>query len=182
MFAALLATACLTTFAACGSSSDDVESVVLDQPGEYQEPGIALNRDLDGDALEITTLLDRDDIETDITDFFGQPLVINFWFTACPPCKREMPALQSVHETYADRVRFIGINSVDTRERMVDFADDMGVTYQLLRDPDSEFLVSNGIAAFPTTLFVAADGTVVEQISGELTVDVLTATIEAMLA
>lgn len=182
MFAALLATACLSTFTACGSSSDDVESVVLDQPGEYQEPGIALNRDLDGDALEITTLLDRDDIETDITDFFGQPLVINFWFTACPPCKREMPALQSVHETYADRVRFIGINSVDTRERMVDFADDMGVTYQLLRDPDSEFLVSNGIAAFPTTLFVAADGTVVEQISGELTVDVLTATIEAMLA
>lgn len=182
MFAALLATVCLATITACGSPSDDVESVVLDQPGEYQEPGIALNRDLDGDALEITTLLDRDDVEIDIADLFGQPLVINFWFTACPPCKREMPALQSVHETYADRVRFIGINSVDSRERMLDFADDMGVTYELLRDPDSEFLVSNGIAAFPTTLFVAADGTVVEQISGELTVDVLTATIEAMLA
>jgi hypothetical protein len=43
-------------------------------------------------------------------------------------------------------------------------------------------LVSNGIAAFPTTLFVDSNGSVVKQIAGEVTVEVLTATIEELLA
>ena len=92
-----------------------------------------------------------------------------------------MPALQAVSETYADTVRFIGINSVDSRDRMLDFAEEMGVTYELLRDPDSEFLVSNVIAAFPTSLFVDASGSVVKQIAGEVTVETLTSTIEELV-
>ena len=170
------------TLAACGGSSDGVESVVLDEPGEYQQPTIALNDDLRGEPIETAMLLDADDEEIDLADLIGQPLVINFWFSACPPCKREMPALQTVSETYADTVRFIGVNSVDSRDRMLDFADEMGVTYELLRDPDSELLVNNGIAAFPTTLFVDANGSVVKQIAGEVTVEVLTSTIEELLA
>ena len=156
--------------------------MVLDEPGEYQQPTIALNDDLRGEPIETAMLLDANDDEVDLADLIGQPLVINFWFSACPPCKREMPALQTVSETYADTVRFIGVNPVDSRDRMLAFAEEMGVTYELLRDPDSELLVNNGIAAFPTTLFVDTNGSVVKQIAGEVTVDVLTSTIEELLA
>jgi thiol-disulfide isomerase/thioredoxin len=171
-----------TTLVACGGSSDEVESVLLDEPGEYQQPTIALNDDRRGQPIATTVLLDGDDNEIDLADLIGQPLVINFWFSACPPCKREMPALQTVSENYGDVVRFVGVNSVDSRDRMLDFAEEVGVTYELLRDPDSELLVSNGIAAFPTTLFVDADGSVVKQVAGEVTVEVLTANIEEILA
>lgn len=167
---------------ACGGSSDGVESVVLDQPGEYQQPTIALNRKLTGSALATEIVFDRDGTEVDLARFVGRPLVVNFWFSDCPPCKREMPALQTAHETWGDDVVFIGVNPVDSQDRMIDFGADMGVTYELLRDPDSELLVANGITTFPTTLFVDADGEVVEQISGELTDDVLAAVIEEMLA
>ncbi len=177
----LVAVVTTTTLVACGDSSDDVESVVLDEPGEYQQPTIALNDDLQGALIETAVLLDADDEEVDLADLIGRPLVINFWFSACPPCKREMPVLQTVSETYADTVSFIGVNSVDSRERMLDFAEEMGVTYELLRDPNSDLLVSNGIAAFPTTLFVDANGAVVKQVAGEVTVESLTATIEEML-
>ena len=182
ILAVLVAIVTTTATVACGGASDDVESVVLDEPGEYQQPTIALNDDLQGSPIETTVLLDANDDEIDLADLIGEPLVINFWFSACPPCKREMPALQTVSETYADTVRFIGVNSVDSRERMLDFAEEMGVTYDLLRDPNSEMLVSNGIAAFPTTLFVDSNGSVVKQIAGEVTVEVLTATIEELLA
>jgi thiol-disulfide isomerase/thioredoxin len=178
----LVAVVITTTLVACGGSSDDVESVVLDEPGEYQQPTIALNDDLQGALIETAVLLDADDQEVDLADLIGQPLVINFWFSACPPCKREMPALQTVSETYADAVRFIGVNSVDSRERMLDFAEEMGVSYELLRDPNSDMLVSNGIAAFPTTLFVDSNGAVVKQVAGEVTVELLTSTIEDLLA
>lgn len=167
---------------ACGESSDGVESVVLDEPGEYQQPTIALNDDLRGTPIETSVLLDQNDDEIDLADLIGQPMVINFWFSACPPCKREMPALQAVSETFANTIRFIGVNPIDSRDRMLDFAEDMGVTYDLLRDPDSEMLVANGIAAFPTTLFIDTNGSVVKQIAGEVTIEVLTSNIEELLA
>lgn len=170
-----------TLIAACGGSSDGVESVLLDEPGVYQQPTIAFNDDLRGKPIETTMLLDVDDNEIDLADLIGEPLVINLWFSACPPCKREMPALQSVHETLGESVRFIGVNPIDSRDRMLGFADEMGVTYELLRDPDSEFLVSNGISAFPTTLFVDANGSIVKQIAGEVTVEVLTSAIEELV-
>lgn len=168
--------------AACGSSADTVESVVLDQPGEYQEPTIALNQDLRGKPFRTAVVLDRNDASVDVAALIDRPLVVNFWFSACPPCKREMPALQSVHESYIDRVRFVGVNPIDSRDRMNEFASSMGVTYELLRDVDGELLVANGISAFPTTLFVATDGSVIRQIAGELTVGDLTAAIEELLA
>ena len=64
---------------------------------------------------------------------------------------------------------------------MLEFADEIGVTYELLRDPDGELLVANGIATFPTTLFVDANGIVVKQISGEVSIEVLTSAIEELL-
>ena len=181
LLASAIAVAVASVLVACGDSSDGIETVVLDEPGEYQQPSIALNRDLDGESLETGRLLDRDDNDIDLAELTGRPLVVNFWFTDCPPCKREMPTLQSAHETHGDSVGFVGINSVDSRDRMLEFADDIGVTYELLRDPDGELLVANGIATFPTTLFVDANGIVVKQISGEVSIEVLTSAIEELL-
>ena len=169
-------------FSACGSSSDGVESVLLDEPGEYQEPGIAVNQPVRGNLFETAVVVGADGSDVDMTDLLGRPMVVNFWFSACPPCKREMPAIEEAHLRYGDSVSFVGVNPVDSEKRMNDFASDMGVTYTLLSDPDSELMVANGIAAFPTTLFVDADGVVVEQISGEVTVDMLSQVLEGLVS
>jgi thiol-disulfide isomerase/thioredoxin len=107
-------------------------------------------------------------------------MLINFWFSNCQPCKREMPALQAAFETYGDRVTFVGINTQDSAKVTQTFAQDLGVTYQLWRDPNGEMLVANGISIFPTTLFVSADGTVSKQVSGEITTAAITAALMAM--
>lgn len=161
------------TLVACGSTSDGVESVLLDQPGEYQEPGIAVNQPVRGQIFETAVVEGSDGSDVDVADLLGRPLVVNFWFSACPPCKREMPAIEEAHLRYGDAVEFVGVNPVDSVKRMNDFASEIGVTYTLLSDPDSELLVANGIAAFPTTLFVDANGIVTEQISGEVTVEMI---------
>lgn len=170
------------TISACGSSSDGVESVLLDEPGEYQEPGIAVNQPVRGNLLETAVVRSSDGSEFDVAELLGRPMVVNFWFSACPPCKREMPAIEEAHVRFGDSVSFVGVNPVDSEKRMVDFAADMGVTYTLLSDPDSELMVANGIAAFPTTLFVDANGVVVEQISGEVTLDMLSQAIEGLVS
>lgn len=172
----------LAPLTACGSSSDGVESVTLDQPGEYQEPGIAVNDAVRGEPFETAVIEGADGSKVDVADLLGRPMVVNFWFSACPPCKREMPAIEEAHLRYSESVDFVGVNPVDSVKRMNDFASDIGVTYTLLSDPDSELLVANGIAAFPTTLFVDASGVVVEQISGEITAEMLDRAIERLLS
>jgi thiol-disulfide isomerase/thioredoxin len=90
-------------------------------------------------------------------------VVINVWNSTCGPCKKELPAFAAVHAQYGDRVRFVGVNTLDVPEVNESFARERGVQYELLRDVDGAFTDAVGIATQPVTLFVAADGTIVRQ-------------------
>jgi thiol-disulfide isomerase/thioredoxin len=167
----VLVAAVVLLIAGRGESSSATE-VVLDVPGEYQQPGINTNAPLEGTDLNHALVLDLDGNELSTSDWFGAdagPTMINFWFTTCPPCRREMPALQQAYEKYGSTVRFIGVNVQDSASSIRSFADELGVTYEMVRDPNGTFVVPNGIAAFPTTLFVDSTGRIVEQVAGELT-------------
>lgn len=154
-------------------SDDNVDSVVLDQPGVYQEPGIAVNEDLAGSRLSQAVLETADGTSVTVDDLLsrGRPVLINLWYSTCQPCKREMPALQAAFAEFGDRIDFIGINPQDSAATMNSFADEVGVGYELLRDPNGSFTVANGIATYPTTLLVSRDGLVIDQIAGELSDD-----------
>ena len=93
----------------------------------------------------------------------GQPLVINVWGSSCGPCKAELPDFAAAHARFGDTVRFVGIDYLPPSEAEEAFARDRGVQYELLYDADGEFISAAGIATFPVTLFVAPDGTIVEQ-------------------
>lgn len=153
--------------------SDDVDSVVLDQPGVYQEPGIAVNEDLAGSRLSQAVLETADGTAITVDDLLsrGRPVLINLWYSTCQPCKREMPALQAAFAEFGDRIDFIGINPQDSAATMTSFANEVGVGYELFRDPNGSFTVANGITTYPTTLLVSRDGLVIDQIAGELSSD-----------
>ncbi|MEY4361575.1 MAG: hypothetical protein RL391_881, partial [Actinomycetota bacterium] len=158
--AAVIAVVGISISRISSEKSDDVETVVLDEPGEYQEPGIGTNRDLTGETLSAASLdtLDGDRIEASKWLDMGKPLLVNIWFSTCQPCKREMPALQDAFERYGDRIAFIGVNPHDSVRRLSDFTDEFGITYPQYRDTNSEFVVASGVATFPTTLVIGSDG------------------------
>jgi thiol-disulfide isomerase/thioredoxin len=107
----------------------------------------------------------------------GRPLVLNFWYSTCLPCRKEMPAFQQVHATEGDRVQIIGVNPLDGAGRARDFADQVGATYETVRDPDGRVTAALGVARFPTTVFVDQDGTILKTKAGALTADELEAAI-----
>ena len=186
LFIALLAgLAAVALVIAIGSNlgdNDQSTDVVLDEPGEYQQPGIPTNAPLAGTALENAVVIDMAGNELDTAALSdGRPMLINFWFSNCQPCKREMPALQQAWASYGDTVRFIGVNTQDSESITRSFASDVGVEYELVRDPDGRFVTANGIATFPTTLFVRADGTIVEQVAGEISIDDLTRALSELM-
>ena len=82
-----------------------------------------------------------------------------------------MPALQDAFTKYGAQVNFIGINTQDSSEVATSFIEDLGIDYEILRDPNGESVVANGVSTFPNTFFVNAAGTIIKQIAGELTAD-----------
>ena len=182
LLAGLAAVALVISIGSNLGDNDQSTDVVLDEPGEYQQPGIPTNAPLAGTALENAVVIDMAGNELDTATLSdGRPMLINFWFSNCQPCKREMPALQQAWASYGDTVRFIGVNTQDSESITRSFASDVGVEYELVRDPNGRFVTANGIATFPTTLFVRADGTIVEQVAGEISVDDLTRALSELM-
>lgn len=119
--------------------------------------------ELGGDPLPDATIIDADGNDVSTASLLGQPLVINFWHSNCPPCAKELADFAAVDEETGDSVRFVGVNPLDSVPVMERFAAERGVEYDLLLDPDVAFQTSLGIAAFPYTLFVTSDGRIIDQ-------------------
>lgn len=136
---------------------------VLDEPGIYAEPTAAPNPDVDASELRDVELTDVDGDTVRLDQYLGAPLVINVWFSSCDPCRRELPDFAEVHAELGDRVQFVGIDPMDDVETMLRFAQERGVTYDLLLDERQEFVDAAEIAFFPVTLFVDEAGVVVHQ-------------------
>ena len=107
--------------------------------------------------------------ELSLSELSGEPLVVNFWASWCPPCVAEMPDFERVHLDRADEVRFVGLNTQDTREQAESLATQTGVTYLLGLDPDGALSRDFEVISMPSTYFVDADGAIVHRHAGLLT-------------
>ena len=169
------------TAAVAMALADDAPAVdgefVLDQPGVYQEPTDELNPLIAGERLPEVDLLAVDDSAVSLADYAGRPLVVNLWYSACAPCARELRDFAEVHAEVGDRVAFVGVNPYDGRDRMLEFAAERGVGYDLLRDDDFALANELGVVLYPVTLFVDEDGRIVGQ-TGEVDAAQLRATID----
>jgi thiol-disulfide isomerase/thioredoxin len=154
---------------ALSRSSDDVDAN-LTNPGVEQTPGIGTNANNTGKKFAFVPVTDvLSGAGVTITPL-GKPMVVNFWFSTCEPCKREMPALTKAAETYGASVSFVGINPNDTTASASAFLTKYGIKYANYLD-DGDQLAKAGVTTMPTTFFIDASGYIVKTHAGELTFD-----------
>ncbi len=103
-----------------------------------------------------------------LRQFRGHPVVVNFWASWCPPCRKEMPALQQVSRLLAGRVAFVGLDTQDQRSAGLAFARKMRVTYPLAT-ANAQVWTAYNVTALPTTYFVSGHGTVLGEDFGGMT-------------
>jgi cytochrome c biogenesis protein CcmG/thiol:disulfide interchange protein DsbE len=106
--------------------------------------------------------------EVALSDFRGQPVVLNFWATWCPPCRAEVPALQAVSESAAGEAVILGINVGEDPATVGRFAEAFGITYPVALDRAAQIAQTYRVRAFPTTYFIDERGVVVEITAGSL--------------
>jgi thiol-disulfide isomerase/thioredoxin len=158
--------------------SDSKPDAVLDQPGEYVEPSGTTNPPLPTRQLPAVALPDASGTPVKLAPD-GRPMVVNLWFSTCAPCAKELGEFAAVHADVGDAVRFVGVDPFDTPTAMTRFAADRGVSYELLRDPGEQLGQRLDVAAYPVTLFVAADGRILDS-TGPIDGDALRARIRKL--
>lgn len=126
-----------------------------------------------GEAAPDVSLTDFDGTTFELADYRGSPLVVNFWASWCPSCAAEMPDFEKVHRAVAGEVEFLGINTNDDHGSAQRLAKNTGVTYRLARDQQGEVFQAFGALGMPTTVFIDADGNVVDLVVGQLSAEML---------
>jgi cytochrome oxidase Cu insertion factor (SCO1/SenC/PrrC family) len=104
----------------------------------------------------------------------GRPVVLNFWWSGCPPCRQELPLLQRYADAHP-RIALLLVDPVDGAGTARSFLESVPVHAPMLMDPDGRVAAAYRVAAYPTTFFLGADGSVVSSCPGELSQAVLDA-------
>jgi thiol-disulfide isomerase/thioredoxin len=97
----------------------------------------------------------------------GQPTVVNFFAAWCEPCKRELPALQAAAAAHPG-VSFLGVDHQDARVDAIELLDRFDVTYPAGYDPRGDVAAKYFVRGLPATVFIGADGRIVDFHQGEL--------------
>lgn len=110
----------------------------------------------------------------------GKPLVVVLWASWCLPCRDEAPEIEAFYQAYGDQVDVLGVDTGDTRDAGRSFAEDFGMTFPSVFDPDEAVRTGLGVPGLPGIAFVNPDGTVAELVvQPGATTESLTATAES---
>jgi len=124
------------------------------------------------EVLPDFTLADASGTPRSIREWGGRPLLINFWATWCPPCRREIPLLNALQAGYAPRgFEVIGV-AVDFRDDVVAYMKDTPISYPVLIGEQDGLEAARAFGmetmGFPFTVFTDVQGRIVTVHVGEL--------------
>jgi len=130
-------------------------------------------------------LKDLEDKVRDVKEWDGQVLMINFWATWCPPCRREMPAFIELQEKYQDKgFTIIGI-ALDEKQAVIDFTDPMGMNYPILLAEQEGIVLAkaygNNLGVLPFTVIVDRKGNIIHRQRSELSFEQVEGMIKPLL-
>ena len=128
---------------------------------------------------------DRSGNEYRLSDFYGKPIVINFFATWCGPCMNEMPGINELSLQYQDQVNFLIINLTSSEsispEEVFTFLSNNGYSFPLYFDTLDQGTTAYNIDAIPLSVFISEDGHVVGTNVGSLEKDQMQELIEKLI-
>ncbi|GIO04202.1 hypothetical protein J31TS6_02300 [Brevibacillus reuszeri] len=107
-----------------------------------------------------------------LSELRGKKVIVNLWATWCPPCRAEMPDMQSFYEENKEKgVVILGVNLTSTEtnpEAVSSFVEAYGITFPILMDVDKQ--VSNVYKAIsiPTSFIIDSKGVIQNKFIGPM--------------
>jgi cytochrome c biogenesis protein CcmG/thiol:disulfide interchange protein DsbE len=104
-----------------------------------------------------------------LSGYRGQPLIVNFFASWCPPCKKETPLLATFYRAEKGKVALVGLDENDVVGNATSFTRADGVSYPVGWDPQFSVGSAYGVSALPQTFFLNARHQIVDRIFGAVT-------------
>ena len=103
-----------------------------------------------------------------LSDFYGKPIVVNFWATWCGPCRYEIPHLVDLAKQSPEDLQVVGFTVNSPVDEVVKAVKDFGITYPIAR-VDEPTIDLWRASAVPATYILDANGQIVWSTRGAMT-------------
>jgi len=128
------------------------------------ELGHKLNRLAVPVAAPDFSLKDMDGEQHSFKDYRGKVVMVNFWATWCPPCRREIPSMEALHQEFRDEAfAILAINEWESPDHVFAYMGQLSVfpNFSILFDQEGGVSEAFGVKGLPTTFLVDKRGFVV---------------------
>jgi peroxiredoxin len=96
-----------------------------------------------------------------------KPLLVSFFFTACKPCKKEIPELEKLHGKYNGRVKmFLIATDAEGEDAVRPYVEKMHISIDVLIDKYSDAVRQFGVTKYPSLYLIGKDGRVIYSCEG----------------
>ena len=117
------------------------------------------------------TVYDGEGKAVRLSDFFGKPIVLNFWASWCGLCQMEMPDFHAKYLELDGAVTFLMINITtgrETPESARAFVEKSGYTFPVFYDTEADAAMTYGAYSLPTTFFIDVNGCAIAKATGAI--------------
>jgi thiol-disulfide isomerase/thioredoxin len=121
------------------------------------------------------------EFDTMLAEFYGKPVVVNYWASWCGPCTKEAPDLALMSGQYGPRVQFVGVDVQDQLQPARAFIEQYGWAYPSVFDPDAAIRNARGLPGLPITIVYDQVGHQIWQSAGAFDANELAQTLDAAL-
>lgn len=120
-----------------------------------------------GDVAPDFSIKDPSGQEIKLSDYRGNLVFLNFWYTDCVPCVTEMPDMEKIYEGFKDRKFKMMAVSIDIEwEKVEKFYQDKNLSLPAFHDPGRKVASRYNVYKFPETYLIDGNGIVLKHYIG----------------
>jgi len=104
-----------------------------------------------------------------LSDYRGKkPVVLDFWASWCPNCRRDMPKLSRMYDKYKDQVEVIGVNLRESNSTAQNYISSAGISFPIVMDPNGATSNAYGNRYTNTHVLIDKNGNIVRTVPGDI--------------
>ncbi|ANU27736.1 TlpA family protein disulfide reductase [Planococcus versutus] len=157
------------------AETEAIDNMALGSDVEFLPTDEGLAKGKQAPNFQLTTL---DGKKVTLADYQGKKVILNFWATWCPPCRAEMPHMQTYYEEQAEQenVVILAVNLTTEDKGLAeieDFVDEFGLEFAIPMDAKGDVGATYQTISIPTSYMIDTKGRIQHKVVGPMDISMM---------